>query len=477
MFKLNKITYYAVSGICIIAAGCKIPAVTQSAGMRPGPASYNTSTDTVNAAATKWRSFFKDKYLNDLIDTALNNNQELLITLQDIEIARNDIRIRKGAMLPSVGLRTGVGVDKVARYTSQGAGDASTEITPGKEVPEALMDYSVAAVANWEVDIWKKLSNAKQAAVKRYLSTVEGKNFVLSNLVAEVANSYYELEALDSQLDIVRQTIRLQKQALEVVKLQKNASRATELGVKKFEAEVLGSQSREYDLLQQIKEAENHINFLLGRYPQEIPRDKASFMAGVPAIVNLGIPAQMLENRPDIRQAEFDLAAAKLDVSVARKEFYPSLNISAAVGIQAFNPSYLVKLPSSILWNLAGELTAPIINRNAIKAEYYTANAKQQQALYNYQRTVLNAYIEVSTELSRIDNLEKSYDLKSKQVDALTRSIDIANDLFKFARADYFEVLMTQRDALDSKLEMVETRKAQLVATSNIYKFLGGGWR
>ncbi|MFD0752181.1 TolC family protein [Mucilaginibacter calamicampi] len=477
MFKLKKIAYYAISGICIIAAGCKIPAVTQSAGMRPGPASYNTSMDTLNAAATNWRSFFKDKYLNGLIDTALNNNQELLITLQDIELARNDIRIRKGAMLPTVGLRTGIGVDKVGRYTSQGAGDASTEIAPGKEVPEALMDYSVAAVANWEVDIWKKLSNAKQAAVKRYLSTIEGKNFVLSNLVAEVANSYYELEALDNQLDIVRQTITLQKQALEVVKLQKNASRATELGVQKFEAEVLGSQSREFDLLQQIKETENRINFLLGRYPQEIPRDKASFMAGVPTLINFGVPAQMLENRPDIRQAEFELAAAKLDVSAARKEFYPSLNISAAVGIQAYNPSYLVKLPSSILWNLAGELTAPLINRNAIKAEYFNANARQQQALYNYQRTVLNAYMEVSTELSRIDNLEKSYDLKSRQVGALTRSIDIANDLFKFARADYFEVLMTQRDALDSKLEMVETRKAQLVATSNIYKYLGGGWR
>ncbi len=477
MFKLSKITYYAIAGICIIAAGCKIPAVTQSAGMRPGPASYNTSTDTLNAATTDWRSFFKDKYLADLIDTALNNNQELLITFQEIEMARNDIRIKKGAMLPSVGLRTGVGVDKVARYTSQGAGDASTEITPGKEVPEVLTDYSVAAVANWEVDIWKKLSNAKQAAVKRYLSTVEGKNFVLSNLVAEVADSYYELQALDNQLDIIRQTITLQKQALEVVKLQKNASRATELGVQKFEAEVLGSQSREFDLLQQIKETENRINFLLARYPQEIPRDKASFLSNVPALVNYGIPAQMLSNRPDIKQAEFELAAAKLDVSVARKEFYPSLNISAAIGIQAFDASYLVKFPASILWNLVGEVTAPLVNRNAIKAEYLNANARQQQALYNYQRTVLNAYMEVATELSRIDNLEKSYDLKSRQVGALTRSIDIANDLFKFARADYFEVLMTQRDALESKLEMVETRKAQLIATSNIYKFLGGGWR
>ena len=194
-------------------------------------------------------------------------------------------------------------------------------------------------------------------------------------------------------------------------------------------------------------------------------------------LVNYGIPAQMLANRPDIKQAELDLAAAKLDVKAARAEFYPSLNISAAVGFQSFSPAYLVTFPASFLYSLAGEVAAPLINRNAIKAEYLNANARQQQALYNYQRTIINAYMEISSELLRIDNLEKSYELKAKQVDALNRSVSIANDLFKFSRADYFEVLMTQRDALDSKLEMVETRKEQLISSGNVYKFLGGGWQ
>ena len=130
-----------------------------------------------------------------------------------------------------------------------------------------------------------------------------------------------------------------------------------------------------------------------------------------------------------------------------------------------------------MLYSLAGDLAGPLINRNAIKAEFYNANARQLQAMYNYERSILNAYLEVSTQLSRIDNLQKSYDLKSKQVDALTRSIDISNDLFKSARADYLEVLMTQRDALESKLELVETKKEQLNAVVNIYRDLGGGWQ
>jgi outer membrane protein TolC len=194
-------------------------------------------------------------------------------------------------------------------------------------------------------------------------------------------------------------------------------------------------------------------------------------------MVRSGIPSQLLANRPDIKQAEFDLAAAKLDVKVARAEFYPSLEISAALGLQAFNPSYLFRLPESLLYSVAGDLAAPLINRNAIKAEFNNANARQLQAMYNYERSILNAYLEVSTQLSNIDNLGKRYDLKTKQVDALTRSIDISNNLFSSARADYLEVLMTQRDALESKLELVETKKEQMIAVVNIYRDLGGGWR
>ena len=146
------------------------------------------------------------------------------------------------------------------------------------------------------------------------------------------------------------------------------------------------------------------------------------------------------------------------------------------MGYSAFNPTYLFKSPESLLFSLAGDLAAPLINRNAIKATYYSANAKQIQTLYNYERTILNAYVEVANQLSKISNLEQTYDLKAQQVLALSQSIDISNDLFKSARADYMEVLMTQRDALEARFELIETRKQQMNAVVNIYQALGGGW-
>ena len=476
MFK-NKIYKYLLGGcVCLGCTACKIPALIEKNEDKTVPANYYNSQDTINSAKLNWKEYFSDPNLTALIDTALKNNQELNITLQEIEIARNEIRARKGEYLPFVGIKAGAGVEKVARYTSRGAMEANTEIKPGKEMPEPLADFDLAVQATWEIDAWHKLHNAKKAAVNRYLSTVEGKNFVITNLIAEIANSYYELLALDNQLDIVKKNIDIQNNALEIVKLQKEATRVTELAVKKFEAEVLNTKSLRYDILQQITETENRINFLLGRQPQPVLRNAQAFNAFVPNAVHAGVPSQLLANRPDIKQAELDLAAAKLDVKVAKAQFYPSLGISASVGYQAFNPSYLFRTPESVLYSLAGDLVAPLVNKNAIKATYYNANAKQIQAVYNYERTILNAYFEVANQLAKINNLEKSYDLKAKQVEALTQSIDISNDLFRSARADYMEVLLTQRDALESKFELVETKKKQMNAIVNIYQALGGGW-
>jgi multidrug efflux system outer membrane protein len=469
--------YISIGCMALAFAACKIPALTGRTEQKNTPAGYNNqSQDTTNTARLQWRTYFTDPYLRTLIDTALQNNQELNVRLQEMVIAQNEIRARKGEYLPFVSGRGAVGVDKVGRYTPQGASEKNIEIAPGKETPEPLTDYLLGVYARWEVDIWHKLRNAKKSAVMRYLASVEGKNFVVTNLVAEVANSYYELLALDNQLDIVRQNIVLQTNALEVVKAQKEATRVTELAVRKFEAEVLNTRSLQYDIQQKITETENHINYLLGRYPQPIARNDQGFNSLLPPVIHAGIPPQLLTNRPDIKQAELELAAAKLDIQVARAQFYPSLGISASIGYQAFNPSYFVKTPESILYSLAGDLTAPLVNRNAIKATYYSANARQIQAVYHYEQTVLNAFVEVMNQLARIGNLEKSYDLKTKEVQALTQSIDISGDLFKSARADYMEVLMTQRDALESKFELVETKKQQLNAMVNIYHALGGGW-
>jgi outer membrane protein, multidrug efflux system len=474
----KKFIYKCLGVACLslTVTACITPAIVERKENKIVPVRYYDQGDTTNTARLKWKDFFTDPYLNTLIDQALQNNQELNITLQEIQVARNEIRARKGEYLPFVGLRGAAGVEKPGRYTFQGATEATTDIEPEKEMPEPLQDYLVGAFARWEVDIWHKLRNAKNAAVSRYLSSVEGRNFMVTNLVAEVATSYYELLALDNQLEIVKQNIEIQSNALEIVRLQKQATRVTELAVRRFEAQVLNTRSIQYNIQQRIVETENRINFLVGRYPQPVSRNAQTFTDLVPATVYAGIPSQLLENRPDIKQAELDLAAARLDVKVAKANFYPSLGITAGIGLQAFNPSYLLKTPASMLYSLAGDLTAPLINRNAIKATYYSANARQLQAVYNYERTLLNAYIEVANQLSNISNLEKSYDLKSQEVQALTESITISNNLFRSARADYMEVLLTQRDALESRFDLVETKMQQMNAIVNVYRALGGGW-
>lgn len=454
-----------------------VPAIDTIRENKTVPDQYaDQSSDTVNSAQIKWKDYFKDPYLDTLISEALQNNQELNITLQEIEISKSEVKEKKGEYLPFVGLKAGAGLDKVARYTSKGASEATTDIEPGKEMPEPLPDYFAGLEAKWELDIWKKLRNAKKAAVMRYLSSVEGRNFMITNLIAEIADSYYELLALDNQLEIVNRNVEIQSNALRIVKIQKQAAEVTELAVRKFEAEVLSTKSLQFNIRQKITETENRINFLLGRYPQHIKRDATIFISLNPNEIYAGIPSQLLGNRPDIRQAELELEASKLDVKVAKARFFPSIDITAGIGFQAFDPSYLLEIPESLLYNLAGDLTAPLINRNAIKAAYMSANAKQIQAVYNYEQTILNAYVEVVNQLSNMNNLESSLDLKSQQVVALNESIKIANVLFKSARADYMEVLLTQRDALESKFELVEIKMQQMNAMVNMYRALGGGW-
>lgn len=473
----KKIVLYAgISFLSLLYSSCTGPSLVQRTENKSTPASFNNAQDTTNTAKVKWKEFFTDPYLTALIDTALMNNQELNIVLQEINIAKNEVRARKGEYLPFVDIVGGAGVSKEGRYTRSGSVDENLDIEPGKKFPEPLPDFLVAANLSWQVDIWKKLRNAKKSAMLKYLSTTEGKNFMVTHLIAEIATSYYELMALDNQLVILKRNIEIQQNALEIVKLEKQAAKVTELAVRRFEAEVLKNQSRQFYIAQRITETENRINFLVGKFPQPIQRNFEAFSDLVPDTIFAGIPSQLLENRTDIRQAELNLAASKLDVKVAKANFYPSLNIYAGVGLQGFNAAYLITKPESMLYSLAGSLMQPLINRNAIKAFYYSANAKQIQAVYHYERTILTAYIEVANQLSNISNLEKSYDLQSQQVQALTQSIDISTRLFKSARADYMEVLLTQRDALESKFELVETKKQQMNAVVNIYQALGGGW-
>jgi len=438
------------------------------------PSSFINSQDTTNTAAIKWKEYFNDQNLIALIDTALKNNQELNITLQEIEMRKNEVMARKGEYLPFTDIRLGGGPLKEGRYTWNGQSEEALKINP-ETAPKYVGDFMVSTVFSWEVDIWKKLRTAKKAAITRYLSSVEGKNFMVTGLIAEIAGSYYELMALDNQLEIVQKNIEIQSNALQTIKQEKEAAKVSQLAVNRFEAQLLNTQNLQYDIKQNIVETENRINFLTGRYPKPIQRNSAAFNNILLDSIYAGIPAQLLEKRRDVKQAELELMANKLDVKAAKANFYPSVRITAAAGLQAFNPAYLFN-PESILFSLAGDLVAPLINRNGIKATYYNANAKQIQAVYNYERTILNAYVEVANQLSRIINYSKSYNTKSKEVELLTQSVTISNQLFNSARADYMEVLLTQREALEAKIDLIEIKMKQMNARVNIYKALGGGW-
>ena len=358
-----------------------------------------------------------------------------------------------------------------------GAGNATTEITPGQIVPTNLPDIYLGLQSSWEIDVWRKLRNQRQSAISTYLSSVEGTNFVISILVADVASHYTELLSLDNQLDIVQQTITKQQEALDVIKLQKEAGRANELAVQQFQAQLLNTQIFEKNVQQQIIEVENKINFLLGSYPQPIERTKDIFFKELPKQIATGFPSELLANRPDIREAEFQIEANKFDLKAAKAAFYPNFNITASLGFQAFNPEFLFSSPASIAYSVVGTLVAPIINMNALKAQFNTAQANQLSAMYNYQKTVLNAYVEVANQLFAIKNLQQVNVLKTQQNGVLKQSVETSSELYKTARASYLEVLLAQQNALQSNLELIDVIKQQRLATISIYKALGGGWK
>lgn len=471
-----------ISALLVTIPACHIPNLRGAHHGRHVPGSFNLNTgaetDGViieeSSAEIELHEFFNDPNLCSLIDQAFVENQELKILAEDIQIARNEVYKLRGAYIPFAFFGARAGLDKPGAFTRDGAVEENLTAR-GHSFPEPLPEFLVAANVSWEIDIWKKLRNAQGAAYLRYLGTAEGRNYVVTRLVAEIGVNYYELIALDRQLETLDKTISLQEQSLEVAKAKKEAGRGTELAVQRFQAEVRKNQSEKLIITQEIVEAENRINFLTGRYPQAVDRNSAEFFDLSIHPLSAGVPAQLLRNRADIRQAERELQATGLDVKVARARFYPSLILNAGIGYNAFDSRYLFSTPESLIYNLAGDVVAPVINRNAIKADYFNANAEQLRAVYNYQRTVLNAFTEVINRMSKVDNYGKSLEIKRQQLEALEASVDVATKLFQNARAEYVEVLLAQRDLQDAKVVIIETKKQQLTAVVDSYQALGGG--
>jgi hypothetical protein len=469
---------YIIMVFVVVLNSCKAPQMTTIQKPINLP-EFFTSGMPVDSSSAKvnWREYFADDYLVALIDSALQNNQDLKIALQQIEMARSGALASSAALKPRVSFAPTAALRRFGLYTMDGAGNITTDILPNKIVPIHLPDFLVGFQASWEIDLYKKLSNTHKSALTKVMASNEAKNYVVTNMVNEIASAYYELKALDAELAIIDEYTLIQENAVELIRIQKDAAAANELAVKQFEAQLYKLQEMKFGLQQGIIEQENTINYLMGRLPQPIARSTISIDSVKLKTASVGIPAQLLLNRPDLRQVELELQASRLDVQVARTAFLPSLNIGSVLGTQAFRPDLLITKPQSLVYGLVGGLAAPLINKRAIQADFDFANANQLAMLGTYNKQIISAYIEVYNVLMLQRNLVQSHAIKSKESAVLVESIDISDKLYRNNRATYLEVLAAQENALETRIELVQIKKAQLQSQMNLYKALGGGWR
>lgn len=458
-------------------SGCVPEAKQPRVDVRP-PSTFEGSAATSvgeSSARIPFEQFFTDPHLIALVQRALADNPDLPLALTRVEMARAYVTAATGAQLPRVGLAAGAGARKFGLYTMDGAGNATTEITPGQLVPTHLPDFSVGLMASWEVDVWGKLSSQKRSSVARYLASVEATQWIVSQLVRQVASAYYELLAADVSRRVLEESLQRHREALEVMRLQKQAGTATELAVQQFLQGVSDTEAQLAETEQRIGVAQNQLNLLLGRYPSDITREPEQLFETADKPLDVGIPSALLRNRPDVRQAELEVEAARCDVAAARAAFYPELTITAGLGLQAFNPRYLLDVPSSLAYNAGAGLFAPLVNRGAIEADFSVANARQAEALYTYQKVLLQAYTDVVNGLLGINAAREVLRLKAQQKEATSAAIEISNALFQAGKATYFEVLLAQQNRLTAELDRVRAAKTLRIARVDVYGALGGG--
>lgn len=462
-------------------SACKTAEITHEKIKREIPETYTASSDSTSLKLSSWKSLFTDPYLVKLIDSALVHNFDLNIAKQRIEISKAGIRFTRGIRLPDLDLAISAGQRKFGHYTMDGVGNYDTRFSPNlnekQQLPDPIPDYFAGIQSSWEIDLWGKLKNKKQAAAARFISSQHGKDLIQTGLIADIATAYYELQALDQEVKILEDNIMLQQNALDVITSQKEAGKSNQLGVELVHAQLLNSKSALAEVQQKRVEYESLLNFLSGRYPGTVQRDPGKGDTVLLNVLTGGIPSDLLVNRPDIRQAEMELIASRADVEVARKAFYPTFNINAFLGVQSFNALLLAELPASTAYNVLGGLASPLMNRRKLKADLMSARAEQKQAYINYEKKVVGAFVEVYNALNNIKNTRQMLDLKNEEVTILKQSALTASELFKANRANYLEVILSQKNALQSQLELVNFGKRQNISLVNLYRSLGGGSR
>lgn len=470
---INKIGFLIV---ILTWVGCTTPSTLVQINKQPTlPTGFSSESTNNQQDTIIWSKISKDSILKALIDTAIENNNEIQIAYQKIELARSQRQFTKGSLLPQIGISTNGSIKKFGLYTMDGAGNIVTEMTPGKLIPIDLPDMYLGIQSTWEVDLRGRLKNLDQAALSRFFASQEGFKFVINSLATDVAISYYELLALDNELIVIRENARKEKEALEFIKAQKEAGKINELAVQQFTAQYYNLIIIEKEVLQNIRKEENRLNFLLGRYPQTIDRSQTSLYT-VQNLIDQNLPSTILQSRPDIKAAEWRLKATKFDVKAAKAAFYPYFALNVGYGFQAFNSKYLFRSPESIAYTVAGNLMAPIVNRSAIKAQFNNAKSSQIEAMLQYQQSILNAYVDVVNDFTEIKHLEEIKKFTENKVSSYKQAVESSFDLYKAARVPYIDVLFSQQNALQTNIELIRIHKRSKIAMVKLFKNLGGQW-
>ncbi|WP_149206868.1 efflux transporter outer membrane subunit [Flavobacterium johnsoniae] len=425
------------------------------------------SADTTTIADMPWQSVFKDEKLNALIQKGLDQNLNLKNAIENIVQARASLRQSKLAYYPTLQL------DASATHTKQS--EAGLNFPAGININTLTTTYKLGVSTSWEADIWGKLSSSKRAALASYLATDAAKQAIQTQLISDIANNYFMLLAYDKSLKITQETLESRIKNVETIKALKEGAIVTGAAVVQSEANQHAAEVLIPDLKQSIRETENALNILLGQAPGPIDRGELETQV-IPENIAVGVPSQLLENRPDVRQAEFNFRVAFESTNLAKTYFYPSLTLTASGGFS--NLELKDFFTNSIFYSIIGGLTQPIFNQGKNKLRLTTAQSQQLQAYNNFQQSLLTAGQEVSNALYSYQMAVEKEDSRKKQIEALEKAVDFTQQLLEYSSAtNYTDVLTSEQNLLAAQLSGINDNLQKLQAVVNLYRALGGGWK
>jgi outer membrane protein, multidrug efflux system len=425
------------------------------------------SADSTTIADMPWQSVFKDEKLNALIQKGLDQNLNLKNAIENIVQARASLRQSKLAYYPTLQLD--------ANATRNKQSEAGLNFPAGININTLTTTYKLGLSTSWEADIWGKLSSSKRAALATYLASDAAKQAVQTQLIADIANNYFLLLAYDKQLVITQETLESRIKNVETIKDLKEGAIVTGAAVVQSEANQHAAEVLIPDLKQRIRETENTLNILLGQAPQPIERGTLGDQS-VPENLALGLPSQLLQNRPDVRQAEFNFRTAFEMTNMAKTYFYPSLTLTASGGFS--NLELKDFFTNSVFYSIIGGLTQPIFNQGLNKTRLTTAQSKQLQAYNNFQQSLLTAGQEVSNALYAYQMAVEKQDSREKQIEALEKAVDFTQQLLEYSSAtNYTDVLTSEQNLLAAQLSGINDNLQKLQAVVDLYRALGGGWK